>query len=1235
MAIITKILTSMFLCFVLLVNSYAQKNSMHFTTLTTDNGLSENRVKCILRDSRDYVWIVTSDGLNRYDGVQIVFYKSDPENPKSICSNISRCIAEDAEKNVWVGTWSGLSRYNAKTDSFTSFNKIKGDSSSISSDSIYCLFLDNQKTFWIGGGTNKGLNKWNPESGTFTSYRIPGKEREDGSNAITGIVQDKTGNLWLASRSHEGLVKFDPNKVKFTIYNSTVKISNDKTYLFIDNDGIIWISTYGSGLYSFNPETQNYTSYNSNGDGKGTNTKVINNIIQEDDNNLLIAVDQGGINRYNKQTKLFEYIKSDPNNPNGLNNDGIWCMYKDKENILWVGTSAKGINVYNSKSQKFNLLKKIPNNPNSLSYNVINNLYEDSKGLLWISTDGGGISIYNRKTENFKNYKADPNTPYSLQSNVIRHTVEDRNHNYWFGTWDGGLIKLDHNTGKFIQYLPESLPPYNLSGRNVWYLMVDHNGIIWLSIFNEGIELLDPEKGIIKKIRLNPNIKAYNEHATIRDIYEDSHNNIWLCTDAGLKLYDTITDIPEFFPVFPESNPVSIIYEDTEGYYWAGSYNLGLVRFTLDGTILKRYTMTEGLSNNRVHAILEDDSNNIWISTDNGINRINYRTEKISIYSKSDGLQGNEFQFHSALKTESGEMYFGGTNGLNSFFPDSIKNNEYVPKVYINEFLIFNKPVSVGAPNSPFKNAIEQTKEIVLSYKQSVFSLGFLAINYTHPEKNLYAYKMEGFDTDWNYTDANRRLATYTNLPSGTYTFRVKASNNDGVWNEKGASLKIIITPPWWYTWWFITFVVLLILSTSLGFYRYRINQYKRQQEYLKSLVKQRTEEIDEKNSQLVQQAEELLKSNKNLEKSYSILTTTLESTADGILVFNKNGEITHYNQNLIKLLSIPQSIISACDYNSMIGFVLDQMKDKGVELMKGKNLFSEDEITSLDVLEFKSGQIFELYTKPQLLEGKSVGYVCSFRDITERKRAEESLIKSKSSLQELNATKDKFFSIIAHDLRSPFSVFLGLTELMADKSNNLSMEKMLLFSKEMNKSAISIYGLIENLLQWASMQQGSIPINFESLLLQKVVNECVELLKESANKKQIEIICDIPADLKIIADKNILQTIIRNLVSNALKFTPRSGQINIMVKTNTDKSIEIIVKDTGIGMNSKMVNNLFDLDADTYRKGTEGESSSGLGLILCKEFATKLNGEIWVESEEGKGTTIHLSLPDGNNYTN
>jgi ligand-binding sensor domain-containing protein/signal transduction histidine kinase len=891
MSRVCKNLITVFLYLLLADILNAQKGNMVFHYLTTDNGLSQNFINCILRDSRGNMWFGSHDGLNKYNGSQITIYRNQAKNKKSISCELITDIHEDADKNIWVATQDGLNLYVPADGSFVSFKNIPSDNSSISGNYINCIYSDKQHNVWFGvENGNEGLNKWNPHTRTFTRYKITCSKHTALANAVTGIVQDKNGSIWVASWDN-GLFRFEPNKSNFTCYKDTSLSLTTIKRLYIDNENTIWVATAGDGLFSFNPANNKFTKYNSLGDGKGTSGNVIDYVIQENNDNLLIAVDQGGINRYNKRTKLFEYINYKPNNPSGLNNNGILYLYKDKEGILWVGTSGGGVNIYNPKSEKFKLFRNIPGEPNSLSYDVVGSIYEDSKGLLWIATDGGGVSVYNPKTKKFKNYKKDRNDPFSLQCDVIRHVVEDNNHNYWIGTWEGGLIKLDHKTGRFTQYLPESNKPFDISGRRVWNSVVDHNGTIWLSLRDLGVDLLNPDKGIIKRFRPNLAIRGDLNFKKVNFMYEDRHLNMWLCSKFGLSLFDSVTNSFKTYKGFL-SNDIKSFVEDKEGHYWAGTFNKGIMRFKENGDILKIYDTSNGLPSNLINGILEDENNNIWVSTGDGISSINYKTGKIRNYTVGDGLQGRQFFVHSCLKTRSGEMYFGGFNGFNSFFPDSLKDNDYIPQVYINEFLIFNKPVPVGEANSPLQNLIEQTKEITLNWKHSVFSFGFVAINYTHPENNQYAYKMEGFDKDWTYTGANRRLATYTNLDPGTYTFRVKASNNDGVWNEQGASLKITIVPPWWKTWWFKSIIVSVLLALAFSVHLLRVVSIKKYNRKLEQEVAERTEQLDVANEELSVTNDELETTNESL----ITVNKELETANKELEVANKELEAFSYS---------------------------------------------------------------------------------------------------------------------------------------------------------------------------------------------------------------------------------------------------------------------------------------------------------------------------------------------------
>jgi len=1065
-----------FFCFAGIVHLYAQNQYSRFDHLRMDNGMSSDRIWCILRDSKDFLWISSDVGLDKYDSYKVKKYRHAENIPGSISSNFILCIYEDRQKRLWYGTLNGLNLYDPAKDNFKVFNNNPGDKSSINSNHVNSILEDNNGILWIITDGNC-LNKWVPETQTFIRYEYESKQDDLYPRPSRMIENDSKGNIWTVSLGR-GIYRFEAGSGKFTKFDdpSIDFGSNCHKSLYVDNQDKIWITTDGNGFFSYDPMTNKFEQFGSEGDGKGTNGKIIIDVMPEDADHLLLAVDQGGINRFNKVTKRFEYIMYNETNDYGLSNNGIWCFHKDREEILWIGTSGGGINYINIKKNKFKTFKHNGSNQNSLSFNITGCLFEDDKGLIWIGTDGGGVDVYNPKTDNFTKFKHIPTNPNSISGNVIRTIAEDKDNDMWIGTWDAGLNRYDRKTGRFFRYLPEKDNPSSISGRTIWNLIVDKNDIVWLANYTVGIDLLDKRKGVIKRFRSNPedtNAISSNQGYLF---YEDYEKNMWICTQNGLNLYDSKNNAFKVF-YFPEKE-IRSFCRDNLGNLWVGTNSKGVFYCKPNGNIIKNYTVGSGLPSDIIQAIIEDNSGFIWFSTTTGISRFNPKTQKFRNYTEEDGLQGNQFFQQSFLKTRSGEIYFGGYNGFNSFYPDSLKDNDFIPPVYITDFQIFNKEVPVGVDGSQFQTTISETKEVKLNWRQSVFSFSFAAINYTNSGKNQYAYKLEGLEKDWNYTDASRRYVTYTNLNPGKYTFRVKASNNDAVWNEKGTSVKIIILPPWWKTWWFSIIVLSTLIILVISIIRSRFRNLKNQKVLLENSVSLKTAELNE-----------------------------------------------------------------------------------------------------------------------------------------------------------LNASKDKFFSIIAHDLKNPFNNIIGFSEILKEEINSGDLVKGNEYTEMINSSATQTYRLLENLLEWANSQTGKIVFNPSPVNLSEILKEEFEVLNNMAIRKKIVLKSFVPENLMIMADSNMVKTVLRNLISNAIKFTYKNGSVEVNAITDS-KNAEISVSDNGTGMTKETTAKLFRIDANLSTQGTENEKGTGLGLILCKEFVEKNGGKIWVESESGKGSTFKFILPLVNNHS-
>jgi len=1012
----------------------------------------------------------TDVGLDRFDSYQVKKYRHNDKLPGSISSDILTCIYEDKQKKLWFGTYDGLNLFDPSGDNFKVFRNNSLDDSSLNSNCITGIVEDKKGNLWVVTD-GSCLNRWDPEMRKF--IRFPFESRKHGLSVRPSRMAaiDSKGYIWVGSIS-PGIIRFDPETGLFTRFEDKTADQGQFSYksLYIDKDDKIWIATDGLGFFSYDPLNNKFKHFSLNAKGEGTNLNFILDIIPEDDRFLLLAVDQGGINRFDKKTGMFDYIMYNEAYEDGLNNNGIWCFHKDREGILWIGTSGGGINYFNPQKERFKLFSHNSSNPNSLSYNFTGSLFEDHEGIIWIGTDGGGLNSYNPKTGKFIIYKHDSGNPYSISGNVIRGIAEDKDFNIWIGTWDAGLNRFDRKTGRFYRYLPDDKKS-SISDKTIWNLFIDHNNKLWISIYNIGIDIFDIKKdAVITRFRPNPDNPGSLSGNNCWFFFEDELNKMWICTQNGLDIYDSHTNIFKVLK-FPDNN-IGSFFKDKSGYIWVGSDTKGLFMCNQDGTILKTYNTSNILSNNRIHAITQDKNGDIWISTNSGIFRLTPGTQGVRNYSKEDGLQGDQFYQQSFLKTREGQLYFGGYSGLNSFYPDSLKDNDFIPPVYITDFQIFNKPVVYAVPGAQFPTHISEAKEITLKWNQSVFSFSFAAINYIHPKKNQYSYIMQNFEKDWNNTDASRRYVTYTNLDPGEYTFRVRASNNDGVWNNEGTSLKIIILPPWWRTIWFRIIGLSAIVFIIFVFFRSRVSQLNKQKILLEETVALKTAE-----------------------------------------------------------------------------------------------------------------------------------------------------------LKELNASKDKFFSIIAHDLKNPFNTLIGFSEMMKESVKLNDSSTFYEYAVMINTSAVQTFRLLENLLEWASSQRGKlefvpIPVN-----LYELVKEEFSMAEEMALGKDIKLNNNVDESIMIKADKNMSRTILRNLISNAIKFSNRNGQVDINASITNSMAV-ISVSDNGIGISEDTLSKLFRLDANISTHGTDNEKGTGLGLFLCKEFVEKHGGKIWVESKQGRGSTFNFELP-------
>jgi ligand-binding sensor domain-containing protein len=785
---------------------FAQKMDLSFNHLTIDDGLSNSIVQDIFQDSRGYIWIATIDGLNRYDGYEFKVFRNERNDSSSISSNRTVSIVEDKEGDLIISTWeAGFCVYNYKNGTFTNYKNQPDNPKSLPVNRIRQIVIDKQGRIWLAS-IEGGLIRFNKKTGDFISYKPP---KFKGAGQIRSLFVQSDGRI-IVPYTGGGVYLFNPYTEEFTSppdksSGKNIHQSTASKYVYQSSDQKIWIGTEGDGVYVYNPQKQESKHYTHNPlDPKSLGSNVVRDIIEDKKGNIWLATDGGGLNRFIKENESFESYVNDMINPKSLSTNQLYKLYLDRSNIFWIGTFSGGLNMYNPNEQKFKTYKPLYGDPNSLSYKSVLSIFQDKDRNIWIGTDGGGLNLYNplKYGEKFIHFLNDKKNSNSLISNIVKTIYQDRDGIMWFGTYQAGLDRYDPLSKKFTHISPNGQTD-GMPSSLVWALLEDSRGNFWVSCLSTGVSKMDKNKFTFKTYKPGTEPGSIS-HATVMVIYEDRQKRVWFGTEGGgLNLYHPEKDNFTSFRYSGNDqnsishNDIRALYQDSKNNLWIGTNGGGLNMLSPDLKKFEHFTINNGLPSNAIFGILEDDDGNLWLSTTNGLSKFNPLKKTFRNYDKFDGLQSNEFTYTASCKTSEGHLLFGGIEGFNMFKPSEIRDNITIPPVYITELLIFNNPVNPGDYHNLLSVPIDQTKEIRLPSKYSVFTLRFTALNYTHTIKNRYAYYLENFETKWNEV-GNKREATYTNLDPGTYYFHVRACNNDGIWNLEGASLKIIIDPPWY-----------------------------------------------------------------------------------------------------------------------------------------------------------------------------------------------------------------------------------------------------------------------------------------------------------------------------------------------------------------------------------------------------------------------------------------------------
>ncbi|MGA2488871.1 MAG: two-component regulator propeller domain-containing protein, partial [Anaerolineales bacterium] len=793
------------------------------------------------------MWFATEGGLDKYDGYQFTVYKHDPDNSKTLSDNLVQTIYLDRQGKLWIGTSTGLDRFDSKTDSFLHYSQDLAGSAALKGQSISVIFQDRSGTLWVGtdGGGLAALNLTTNQSKIYK--HSPEDLQSLSGNSINAIYEDKTGELWIGTDA--GLDYFDSITAKFALsFGQPVVgspfVGNVGVFTIAeDEQGALWIGTV-RGLFEWNRSKNQLTEYNHDTNIPESLSDDSVTCILEDSKGELWFGTRKGLDLFDKTQNRFINYVHDPNDPNSLASDSIRSIYEDRSDVLWIGTSG-GLNKYARATQKFAFYQHNPNLPNSLSDNNVWSIYEDHLGSLWVGTFSAGLDRLDPNTGAVTVYQNKPGDPTSLSSNEIRAILEDHNGKSWVGMERGGLDRFDPGTGTFTSYRHNSADPNSLSNDDVFSIFEDRLGKLWIGTQHGGLNRLDQATGTFTHYQHDASDPESLSDDQVRAIIEDHTGVLWIGTFGGLDLWDGQTNRFTVYRSDPRnpsslsSDEVSCIFEDPNGTVWVGTFGGGLNRFDRTTRSFTHYNEKNGLPDDTVYGILADPGGDLWLSTNKGLSKFDPGTKIFRNYDISDGLQGDQFNPGSFFQSKDGEMFYGGTQGLNAFYPAQVVDNPIPPPLVITAFQKFNQTVQTD---------LASNETVQLSYRDSFISFEFAALDYNAPGKNQYAYMLEGVDQGWVYA-GTRRYASYTNLRGGNYTFRVKATNNDGIWNSEGIEIRIHITPPFWQTWWFIGIACLVAGAGAFGGYRLRVKDIQGRNRELAKRVQQRTSELTALNS--------------------------------------------------------------------------------------------------------------------------------------------------------------------------------------------------------------------------------------------------------------------------------------------------------------------------------------------------------------------------------------------------
>ncbi|MGM0586976.1 MAG: two-component regulator propeller domain-containing protein [Bacteroidota bacterium] len=1208
-------------------------DKLFFQQISLEDGLSQSTVNGIVQDSTGFIWLGTTNGLNRYDGHSIKSFTFDRFDEQSLSNNYIMDMEVGPGNNIWIATYGGgvnvMDPIHEKVFHLTR-DTSQTQTSGLLSNDVFTVHVDEKGQIWMG--TLEGLNKYNPQDSTFHSYQHsgPNKNINQARNAILDIEKGPEGKLWMGTVY--GLELFDPVEGSFTqeMFSKEQKGKIGRYVirtLELDKNGHLWIGTEQNGLHRIDNATfHSLPMDDAQKKSIDINDTRISEIVHDFSGNIWVAT-QDGLRTIRMNGGKIASVASDLIRTHGLMDNDLSTLFIDNSRNIWIGTGIAGALHADLKPSKFGVLRQGGDKNMMSDRNEIWSIHQDNDSTLWLGASDG-LYTYNRKSKQF--HKQDIASSIPGVNAVTPLGVAARNDQYiWLATEYNGLMRLDRETGERTSFTPDT-GSFRISSQFLSSIEFDNRGRLWVGTFQDGFDIVDLDRGQVQSFNAeNDSTEGQGRGLVsnkVQTFFEDSQGRMWIGTLHGLSRMNEAGGL-EQIPITIEnlrnqSNfSITTIQEDERGNIWLGTNSGILVHDPTMGTFTY-LNETHGLPDNYIYGLLNDPRGGFWASTNKGLSYIYPEEEQpmgyaFQNYDVYDGLQNNEFN-SGAYYQRNGELFFGGINGLNHFKPEEIDTNPFEPPVVITS-LSKIKQADRESTNLLGKDQIK------LQYFENVIQFDFAALDFTQPQKNKYAYQLEGFDRDWVYA-VDEPTVIYTNLNPGTYTFKVKAANNDGLWNEVGDQITLTIIPPFWQTTWFYLLLSMAGIGMIWGIVYWRARQDRRIQRMLRDKVRDRTRELEES------------------EEQFRLIS---ENAADLISVIDEDGEFIYVSPSHKKLLGYSKEDLIGRDVKELIHPEdLEKVIGDYKQLLKGAGQIQFHEYRMIR----KDGATSMFQTAGSLIKHKEDGksrLVLISHDVTHRKLTEYELKRARDEAEKANRSKSAFLAGISHELRTPLNAILGYSQIL--KRDRMLTDRQKNYVDTMYRSGNHLLSMINDVLDISKIEAGRMEQHNDPFDLRELLEDIRKLFTLQCKEKDLEFYFELDERLPnyVYADASKLRQVLINLIGNAVKFTD-NGHILLRasteliseqkvrngVKETTDLSkmdikdyhrITFAVKDTGKGISKDQLEDIFEPFQQVDSNLQEG---TGLGLAISSRIIDMLGGTMDVDSQLGSGSTFTFDLP-------